>query len=29
MTDENGIKELVNLIECFGYTEKEIEKMIS
>lgn len=27
MTDEKGIKELVNLIEGFGYTEKEIEKM--
>ena len=29
VTDEKGTKELVNLVECFGYTEKEIEKMFS
>ena len=29
MSDENGIKDLIGLIECFGYTEKEIEKMFS
>ena len=29
MTDEKGTKDLVSLIECFGYTEKEIEKMFS
>ena len=29
VTDENGTKELVNLVECFGYTEKEIEKMLT
>ena len=29
VTDEKGTKELVNLVECFGYTEKEIEKMLT
>jgi hypothetical protein len=29
MTDEKGTKELVTLIENFGYSEKEIEKMFS
>jgi hypothetical protein len=27
ITDEKGTKELVNLIESFGYSEKEVEKM--
>jgi hypothetical protein len=27
MADERGTKDLISLIECFGYTEKEIEKM--
>lgn len=27
MTDEKGIKDLVTLIESFGYSEKEVEKM--
>jgi hypothetical protein len=29
MTDEKGIKDLVTLIESFGYSEKEVEKMFS
>ena len=29
VTDEKGTKELVNLVECFGYTEKEIVKMLT
>ena len=29
MTDEKGIKDLVTLIERFGYSEKEVEKMFS
>jgi len=29
MTDENGTKELVTLIESFGFSEKEVEKMFS
>jgi len=29
VTDEKGTKELVNLVECFGYTEKEIKKMLT
>ena len=29
VTDEKRTKELVNLVECFGYTEKEIEKMLT
>ena len=29
MADERGTKDLISLIECFGYTEKEIEKMFS
>ena len=27
IADEKGIKELVNLIESFGYSENEVEKM--
>jgi hypothetical protein len=29
MADERGTKDLISLIECFGYAEKEIEKMFS
>jgi len=29
VSSENGIKDLVGLVEGFGYTEKEVEKMLS
>jgi len=29
VSSETGIKDLINLVEGFGFSEKEVEKMLS